>query len=60
MTEVEELVEAKADIIAIDATGSIRPNNVHLNEFFSEIKHKYPTVLLMADCSSYEEAIHAR
>jgi len=59
LTEVDELVEAKADIIAMDATGSIRPNNIHLNEFFSEIKHKYPNVLLMADCSSYEEAIHA-
>jgi len=59
MTEVDELVEAKADIIAIDATSSLRPNGVHLDEFFSKIKNKYPNVLLMADCSSYEEAIHA-
>ncbi|MBU3159768.1 N-acetylmannosamine-6-phosphate 2-epimerase [Clostridium frigoris] len=59
MTEVDELVKAKADIIAIDATGSIRPNNIHLTEFFSQIKHKYPNILLMADCSNYEEAIHA-
>lgn len=59
MAEVEELVEAKADIIAIDATSSTRPNSVHLDEFFSEIKHKYPNVLLMADCSNYEEAVHA-
>jgi len=59
MTEVDELVEAKADIIAIDATSSLRPNNVHLNEFFSKIKNKYPNVLLMADCSNYEEAIYA-
>ncbi|MCB2292688.1 N-acetylmannosamine-6-phosphate 2-epimerase [Clostridium algoriphilum] len=59
MAEVEELVEAKADIIAIDATSSIRPNSVHLDEFFSKIKQKYPNVLLMADCSNYEEAVHA-
>lgn len=59
MTEVDELVAAKADIIAIDATGSLRPNNVPLNKFFSKIKHKYPDILLMADCSSYEEAVYA-
>jgi len=59
VAEVEELVEAKADIIAIDATSSTRPNSVHLDEFFSKIKQKYPNVLLMADCSSYEEAVHA-
>jgi len=59
MVEVEELVDAKADIIAIDATSSTRPNNVHLDEFFSEIKQKYPNVLLMGDCSNYEEAVHA-
>ncbi|HEY8805187.1 MAG TPA: N-acetylmannosamine-6-phosphate 2-epimerase, partial [Clostridium sp.] len=48
VAEVEELVEAKADIIAIDATSSTRPNSVHLDEFFSKIKQKYPNVLLMA------------
>ena len=58
MTEVDELVDVKADIIAIDATGALRPNNVPLNEFFSKIKHKYPDILLMADCSSYEEAVY--
>jgi len=59
MAEVEELVLANADIIALDATSSTRPNNVHLDEFFLKIKQKYPNVLLMADCSSYEEAVYA-
>lgn len=59
MAEIEELVEAKADIIAIDATSATRPNGVHLDEFFLKIKKKYPKALLMADCSNYEEAVHA-
>lgn len=59
MSEVEELMEAKVDIIALDATISMRPDNLSLDEFFYKIKEKYPKQLLMADCSSYEEAIHA-
>lgn len=59
MKEIEMLIEAKADIIAIDATDRLRPNNVELDEFFFQIKSKYPNILLMADCSTYEEAIHA-
>ena len=29
MTEIDKLVETKADIIAIDATDSLRPNRVY-------------------------------
>ncbi|GAA0736010.1 N-acetylmannosamine-6-phosphate 2-epimerase [Clostridium oceanicum] len=57
--EIEDLVEAKADIIAIDATDRLRPNGVTLDEFFKKIKEKYPELVLMADCSTYEEALHA-
>ena len=59
MIEVDELVEVGADIIAIDATREIRPGNVTLEVFFKEVKEKYPTQLIMADCSSLEEAIFA-
>lgn len=59
MNEIEELIEAKVDIIALDATNSLRPNNLSLDEFFLEIKRRYPKQLLMADCSTYEEAVHA-
>jgi N-acylglucosamine-6-phosphate 2-epimerase len=59
MAEIEELIEAKVDIIALDATTSVRPNKLSLDEFFLEIKKKYPNQLLMADCSSYDEAMHA-
>lgn len=59
MKEIEELMEVKPEIIAVDATSSIRPGNLTLDEFFHQIKARYPDQLLMADCSTIEEALHA-
>ena len=59
MKEVDELMEVKPEIIAVDATGALRPGNVTLDDFFYQIKEKYPNQLLMADCSTVEEALHA-
>ena len=59
MKEIEELMEVKPEIIAIDATEALRPGNVTLDEFYYQIREKYPDQLLMADCSTVEEAIHA-
>lgn len=59
MKEIEELMEVKPEIIAMDATIQKRPNGVTLDEFFAQIKEKYPDQLLMADCSTVEEALHA-
>lgn len=59
MKEIEELMEVKPEIIAVDATNSIRPGNLTLDEFFHQIKARYPDQLLMADCSTIEEALHA-
>lgn len=59
MKEIDELVEAKSDIIALDATASKRPDGLNLEEFFKKIKKKYPNQHLMADCSTVEEAIFA-
>lgn len=59
MKEIEELMEVKPEIIAMDATISKRPGNKSLDEFFKEVKAKYPDQLFMADCSTIEEAIHA-
>lgn len=59
MSEVDELVEAGAEIIAIDATKELRPGNVSLEVFFNEVKEKYPAQKFMADCSTLEEAISA-
>ena len=59
MKEIEELMEVKPEIIAMDATISKRPNNKTLEQFFKEAKEKYPNQLFMADCSTFEEAIYA-
>lgn len=59
MKEVDELIEAKAEIIALDATGRLRPGNVTLDAFFRQAKEKYPAQLWMADCSTVEEALYA-
>lgn len=59
MREIEELMEVKPEIIALDATNAVRPGGLTLDEFFHQIKEKYPDQLLMADCSTVEEALHA-
>lgn len=59
MAEVDELVSAKVDIIALDATIELRPNNMSLEAFFKLVKEKYPHQKFMADCSTLEEAIEA-
>ena len=43
----------------MDATSDLRPNGVTIDEFYKEIRLKYPDQLLMADCSTVEEALHA-
>lgn len=55
ITEVDQLVMAGADIIAVDSTLRIRPRNVDLESFIKLVKSKYPNQLLMADCSTLEE-----
>lgn len=56
---VDALMESKPDIIAVDATGRIRPYGYNLDDFFYKIRAKYPDMLFMADCSCLEDAIHA-
>lgn len=59
MKEVEELMEVRPEIIALDATSNIRPGGVTLADFFRQLKETYPDQLWMADCSTVEEALHA-
>ena len=59
MQEVDELMEVKPAIIALDATEAIRPQGVSLDTFFKQVKRKYPKQLWMADCSTVAEAMHA-
>lgn len=57
--EIDKLVKCGVDIIATDGTKRIRPGNITLDDFFKEVRKKYPNQLFMADCSTYEEGIHA-
>lgn len=59
MKEIDELMEVKPEIIALDATGAVRPGQLTLDDFYYQIRDKYPGQLLMADCSTVEEALHA-
>lgn len=59
MREIDELMEVAPEIIALDATSSLRPDGKTLDEFFHAIKTRYPEQPLMADCSTIEEALHA-
>jgi N-acylglucosamine-6-phosphate 2-epimerase len=59
LKEIDEIVNSGADIVALDATNRIRPQNVNLEEFFYNIKEKYPDIILMADVSNYDEGVKA-
>ena len=59
MQEIDELVAADSDVIALDCTYMKRGDGKTINEFLAEIRAKYPEIVLMADISTYEEAINA-
>lgn len=59
LKEIEELMEVQPEIIALDATGRLRPGQTELSDFFSRLKEAYPEQLWMADCSTVEEALYA-
>lgn len=62
MKEIDALAECGVSVIALDATDSSkrsRPDGRSLDDSFGDIRKKYPAQLFMADCSNYEEAMHA-
>lgn len=59
MKEVDDLVAAGSDIIALDCTQQKRGDGKTVSEFITEVRTKYPDAVLMADISTYEEGINA-
>ncbi len=59
MKEVDELVEAGSDIIALDLTKGTRPGNLSPEDLVKAAKEKYPNIIIMADISTFEEGVNA-
>ena len=59
MKEVDDLVAAGSDIIALDCTDQKRGDGKTISEFITEVRAKYPEAILMADISTYEEGVRA-
>lgn len=59
MKEVDDLVKAGSDIVALDCTLRKRGDGSTINEFIAQIKEKYPDIILMADISNYDEGVNA-
>lgn len=58
--EVQELMEAKPQMIAMDATAHVRPGGVTLDELVLQIRQAFPSLLLMADIATVDEAVNAQ
>ncbi|QQE80550.1 N-acetylmannosamine-6-phosphate 2-epimerase [Alicyclobacillus sp. SO9] len=59
MREVDEVVSAGADIVAVDATNRVRPGGLMAKEFLESIRVKFPDALVMADISTFAEGLAA-
>ena len=59
MAEVDALVGAGADAIAVDGTRRPRYDELTLVEFLAAIKEKYPELPVVADISTVEEGVAA-
>ena len=59
MREVDECMEAMADIVSIDCTFNERADGLTPPEFLKQVKAKYPNIIIMADCATLEEAVAA-
>lgn len=57
--EIQELLVAGADIIALDCTDRRRGDGKTVIQFMEQIRRKYPDVIFMADIAVYEEGIAA-
>lgn len=59
MKEVDDLVAAGSDVVALDCTLRQRGDGKTVNEFVGEVRQKYPDAILMADISTYDEGVNA-
>jgi N-acylglucosamine-6-phosphate 2-epimerase len=56
--EVEAIIEAGADVVALDGTTRIRPNGMNGFQMIQEVKKRF-TLPVMADVATFDEGIEA-
>lgn len=57
--DVGELLEAGADMVAVDATNRRRPNGQTGAEFISSLRNDFPSISILADVATVAEGIAA-
>lgn len=57
--EIDELIASGCEMIAMDATIRKRPENIMLQDLVQYAKEKKPTIQLMADIATLEDAMQA-
>ena len=60
MREIDAMVACGSDIIAMDATARIHPDGLSTDDLFRLARKAYPDQVFMADCSTFEECMHAQ
>lgn len=59
MKEVEALITAGSDVVALDCTARRRGDGRTAAEYLADVRRAYPEIILMADISTYEEGMTA-
>lgn len=57
--EVQELVEAGTDMVAVDCTKLPRPGQESLEHFIASIRNQFPELPIIGDISTFEEGMRA-
>lgn len=57
-SDIDTIIDAGADIVALDVTPRKRPNGMDGVEFFNDVRNRY-ALPLIADISTFEEGIRA-
>jgi len=59
LREVQEIADAGAEFVAVDATSLPRPGGQSLGDFIRSIRESRPEVSIVADVSTFEEGVAA-
>ncbi|KIL36540.1 N-acetylmannosamine-6-phosphate 2-epimerase [Cohnella kolymensis] len=59
INEVRAVVEAGADLVAVDATKRARPDGITFDELYRAIRKNFPAVPIVADVSTFDEGAAA-